>query len=155
MATSGAPTVAELAILHVWSEGDLSKIPEYYTEGFVGHMTTPALNWVGATAPVAWRGHEGLRALVSDVRTAFPDYTETPQLVVANGDFIAMRMINRGTHTGAPIAGLEATGRSFEAVDTMFVRLEGGRIAEQWGLIDQFAIGVQVGLLQADPHLLL
>lgn len=151
----GAPTIAELAIAHVWSKGDLSRIPEYYTEGFIGHMTEPALNWVGATSPVAWRGHAGLAALVRDVRAAFPDYTETPQLVVAHGDQIAMRMINRGTHTGTPIAGMPATGRHFEAVDTMFVRLEGGRIAEQWGLIDQFAIGMQLGLLGADPPPLL
>lgn len=139
--------VAEQAIRHVWTEGDLSRIPEFYAENFVGHVSTPGLNWTGVRPDFEWKGHEGVRELVTAVRATFPDYSETPQVVVASGDFIAMRMINRGTHSGQAIGEALPSGASFEVVDTMFVRLEDGLIAEQWALIDEYALGVQLGLV--------
>lgn len=143
-------SVAELAIQDVWTNGDLSKIPMYYSPNFVGHMPPgEALDWAGIPADFSWIGHAGVEALVRAVRSVFPDYSETPQLVVQQGDQIAMRMINRGTHTGGT-ERMQASGKSFEIIDTMFVRLEDGLIAEQWSLIDSFSVGIQLGLIAED-----
>ncbi|WP_019160180.1 ester cyclase [Brevibacterium senegalense] len=131
----------------VWSQGQVDRIPEFYTEDFTCHQPKQKINWVGATKRLTWEGHDGVREVVETVRAAFPDYTESPEHVVVEGDMVAMRMINRGTHTGVAVGSFEATGRSFEAIDTMFVRMKGGRIAEQWGMIDQFAAAVELGFI--------
>ena len=140
----------------VWSQGQVVRIPEFYTEDFKCHQPEQKLNWVGATTRLDWIGHEGVRAVVTTVRSAFPDYTETPEHVVVSGDMVAMRMRNRGTHSGTPIGKFSATGRAFEVIDTMFVRMRDGKIEEQWGLIDQFAAAVQLGLIDRNgihvPH---
>ncbi|MGF2949043.1 ester cyclase [Microbacterium alcoholitolerans] len=148
--TATGVTIAEEAIRVVWSEGDTSRIPEFYTADFVAHQPRPSLNWTGAPETMDWTGHAGLKAVVNAVRASFPDYTETPELVVADGDLIAMRMRNRGTHTGSPIGRLAASGKRIDVVDTMFVRISNGKIAEQWGLFDEFSVGLQLGLIS--PH---
>lgn len=139
--------IAREVIDVVWSQGQVDRIPEFYTEDFRCHQPVQKLNWVGATKRLDWNGHAGVREVVETVRSAFPDYTETPEHVVVSGDMVAMRMRNRGTHTGTPIGDFSATGRSFEVIDTMFVRMRDGKIEEQWGLIDQFAAAVQLGLI--------
>jgi predicted ester cyclase len=130
----------------VWNRGEVDRIPDFYDEGFVSHQSSPGVAWPP--------GHEGVRMCVLAVRAIFPDYTETPELVVAQGDMVAMRMINRGTHTGLPAGGHAPTGRSFEAVDTMFVRCRDGRLVEQWGLFDLYALTCQLGIAEPVEGLL-
>jgi len=132
----------------VWTGGQIDRIPEFYTEDFYCKQPGPSLNWTGGPEDGAWLGHDGVRAAVSQVRAVFPDYTETPEHVVASGDMVAMRMINRGTHAGEPIGRFPASGKKFEVVDTMFVRFRDGKIAEQWGLFDEYAAGVELGLIE-------
>jgi ketosteroid isomerase-like protein len=69
------------ALLHrfyeeLWSQGDLEAIPELVAENFVDHHALPG-------APP---GREGLAALVTTWRTAFPDMRETVEDLVAEGD---------------------------------------------------------------------
>lgn len=136
-------------IATVWTAGKVERIPDFYTEDFYCKQPAPSLNWTGSQDTGAWQGHEGVRAAVTQVRAVFPDYSETPEHVVASGDMVAMRMINRGTHTGQPIGKFPASGKKFEVVDTMFVRFSNGKIAEQWGLFDEYAVAVELGLI--DP----
>lgn len=145
--------LARLTIDEVWTRGQIDRIPEFYTEDFKAHQPKPRLNWTGMTRLATWTGHQGLREVVTAVRSICPDYTETPQLVVSSGDMVAMRMINRGTHTGRAVGRFPASGRSFEAVDTMFVRVSDGRIAEQWGLFDTYAVCTQLGFIEASELL--
>lgn len=133
----------------IWNRGLVDRIPDFYTEDFYCEQASPSLNWTGSPNIEAWSGHDGVRAVVTQVREVIPDYTETPQHVVVSGDMVAMRMINRGTHTGQSIGKFPASGRRFEVVDTMFVRFRDGKIAEQWGLFGEYAIAVQLGLI--DP----
>jgi len=132
----------------VWTRGQVDRIPEFYTADFKAHQPRPRVNWVGLPRLASWTGHEGLREVVTAVRSVCPDYSETPQLVVAAGDMVAMRMINRGTHTGRPVGRFQPSGKSFEVVDTMFVRIVDGKIAEQWGLFDQYSVCVQLGFME-------
>lgn len=140
--------IARQTIEVVWCRGELDRIPEFYTEDFHAHQPKIRLNWSGFAGRPSWVGHEGLRRIVATIKSVCPDYSETPELVVGSGDMVAMRMINRGTHTGRAVGRFPPSGRSFEAVDTMFVRMAGERIAEQWGLFDQHAVCVQLGFIE-------
>jgi predicted ester cyclase len=107
--------------------GDLELVDELFTE----RMARRARRWF---APF---------------RAAFPDVTmETVQLV-AEGDTVVGRFRCSGTHLGA-WDGHPATGRRFEGVDEVyFFRLEGGRIAEMWGLEDTASRRRQLGIPSA------
>lgn len=135
--------IVKEAIAQVWNQGKLDQIPNFYTEDFVCHES-------GITMFPWPPGHEGLKQIVSQARGAFPDYLETPELVVSEGDLVSVRQLVTGTNTGQ--GAFPPTGKAFRVVDTLICRLEDGKLAEQWGLIDQFAIFTQLGIL---PDLIL
>jgi steroid delta-isomerase-like uncharacterized protein len=85
----------------LWSQGDLEAIPELVAENFVDHHPLPG-------APP---GREGLAALVTTWRTAFPDMRETVEDLIAEGDKVVGRFTMRGTH-GGEFMGVPPTGRS-------------------------------------------
>ena len=58
-----------------------------------------------------------------------------PVEIVAEDDFVAVRMTQRGTHEGT-FMGIEPTGNAFEIEAMAFVRLEDGKIIERWGRPD-------------------
>ena len=92
-------------------------------------------------------------ALVADAprwirpfQRSFPDMRMRIVELVAEGDRVAGRFACSATHTGRWL-GHPPTGRRFEDVDEVyFFRLEGGRIAEAWGLEDNAARLRQLGL---------
>ena len=63
----------------VWNTGELSAIPEIYAPDFIGHF--PAASPLGEL-----RGHSGVRGAIESVRGAFPDWTETIEDIVIEGD---------------------------------------------------------------------
>lgn len=127
------------AVEVVWNQGELDRIPEFYSESFVSHQPPLGVRWDP--------GHEGLRQLVSRTRAQFPDYHETIDDVVAAGDRVVLRLTNRGTDLGGSRSS-PPSGRSFEVRDFMLVRVEGGRIAKQWGLVDLYSMYVQLGSIE-------
>jgi predicted ester cyclase len=129
----------------IWNRGELERIPEFYTEDFVTYQTeTPGMNW----AP----GHKGLREIVTSVRTRFPDYTEYPKFVLAEGDFVSVFQTVTGTNTGK--GSFAPTGKAFKAIDSMVIRMRDGKLAEQWGLLDLYGISAQLGLREPIPNLI-
>ncbi len=73
------------------------------------------------------------------MREAFPDMQVTIPDAVAEGDRVAIRAIWRGTHKGT-FRGLAATGRSVTMEGMVFWRIENGKIAERWAIIDLPAV---------------
>lgn len=66
--------------------------------------------------------------------------------IVAHGDRVAVRLRVTGTHTGE-FMGVRASGQDIEVEGSAFFRIEGDRIAEFWGLIDQMGLMQQIGAL--------
>jgi predicted ester cyclase len=76
------------------------------------------------------------RAWVAPFRESFPDLRMETVELVAEGDVVVGRFTCSATHLGA-WRGHEPTGRRFERIDEVyFFRLEGGLIAEFWGIED-------------------
>ena len=123
----------------IWNHGEVSRVREFYTEGFRAHYPPLGSSW--------GEGPDGVKDLVALTRTAFPDYRETIEDLISSGDRVVARMTSRGTHTG-PLPFAPASGKSFEIVDIAICRIEDGKIAEQWGLADQFTLLLQLGLIQ-------
>ncbi|SCD54810.1 Predicted ester cyclase [Streptomyces sp. BpilaLS-43] len=89
-------------------------------------------------------GPEGWKASIAHLRGVFSDLTVEFEAVVANGDMVAVRAVNRARHTGE-LLGVEGTGREVEFRAADFHRVVGGRIVRTWHLEDYFAIATQIG----------
>jgi steroid delta-isomerase-like uncharacterized protein len=105
----------------LWSQGNLEAILELVAEDFFDHHPLPG-------APP---GREGLAALVTTWRTAFPDMRETVKDLISEGDKVVGRFTMRRTHSGE-FMGVPPTGRSVTMSGIDIVRLVGGKIAEFW-----------------------
>jgi len=68
--------------------------------------------------------------------------------VIAEGDRVAVRWTNAGTNVG-DFLGIPATGRSFSVPGIDIYRLEDGKLAEHWHVVDMYGQLIQLGLLPA------
>ena len=75
------------------------------------------------------------RQWVAPFRASFSDVHMEVVTLVAEGDQVAGRFRCSGTHTD-PWLGHPPTGRRFDVDEVYFFRVDGGRIAEMWGLED-------------------
>jgi predicted ester cyclase len=81
-------------------------------------------------------GPEGIKAAARMQRRAFPDQVTIIDDLIAQGDRVAVRGRDVGTHTGEPFAGIEATGKRFEITWIDIFRVEDDRLVEAWLEID-------------------
>jgi steroid delta-isomerase-like uncharacterized protein len=125
----------------IWSEGRLESIPELLADDFVAHHP-------GAPD---WSGLEDVRAIVQRTRDAFPDFHESVEDVMVDGDRVITRFVARGTHLGA-YQGLLPTGKSFAMAEIGIFRMEGGKIVEKWGQVDRLGMYRQLGINLLEPR---
>jgi predicted ester cyclase len=84
---------------------------------------------------------------VEMIVAAMPDLRLDVEDIFGSGDRVAVRLRITGTHTGQLLLGRPATGNKLSA-DAMFIyRVQGGRIAEAWQMVDGLAFFRLAGLL--------
>ncbi len=118
-----------LALHEVLNE--LSAIPEIYAPDFIGHF--PAASPFGEL-----RGHSGVRGAIESVRRAFPDWTETIEDIVIEGDQVVTRYEGTGVHKEA-FFSMPPTGKLVRTEEISIFRVQNGLVVEQWCLIDRRA----------------
>jgi steroid delta-isomerase-like uncharacterized protein len=90
-------------------------------------------------------GRQGLKERASIFINALSS-NFTVEDVVAEGDRVVVRWTNNGTHVG-DFLGIPPTGRSFRIAGIDIHRVENGRLAEHWHVVDQLTMLQQLGLL--------
>jgi steroid delta-isomerase-like uncharacterized protein len=123
-----------------WNEQDLDAAEGLLAPGYVRHDAN-APDVVGPAAE---------RQFIAGALAAFPDLRFDVEQLVAEGDLVLGRYTARGTQRG-DFAGVAATHRAVVFVATESYRLEGGRIAEQWVVMDTLGLLQQLGALPAPP----
>jgi steroid delta-isomerase-like uncharacterized protein len=119
-----------------FNQGNLAVVDEAFTpDHFTQTPFTPDRN-----------GNEALKQLITMFRTAFPDLHCTLEGEISQGDEYAAHWTMRGTHKG-PFLGTPATGKSFTVQGVMYGRLENGKVAEDWTIVDQVGMMQQLGLV--------
>lgn len=79
-------------------------------------------------------------------RQALPDWhTEVDQLV-AEADVVVERFTASGTHRGE-LMGVQPTGKTIVLLGVNVFRIDGDRIVERWGRLDELGLLRQLGLL--------
>jgi predicted ester cyclase len=95
-------------------------------------------------------GREGLRAIATALRAAFPDLTCTIDLQVAEGDLLASKITYSGTMQG-PLWGNPPTGKRATWTESHFIRARDGKATDHWGDVDVLAMLRQLGLAPMPP----
>jgi steroid delta-isomerase-like uncharacterized protein len=90
---------------------------------------------------------EGLRQRVNTLRTAFTQQF-TLELLIAEGDKVAVLWTTRGTHVGE-FMGLPPTGKSYTIQGVDIHQLRDGRMTEHWDVVDVYSMLIQLGALPA------
>jgi steroid delta-isomerase-like uncharacterized protein len=119
-----------------FNQGNLAVVNEVLTSDHITHNA-----FTGAP-----RGPQGLKGLIVLFRTAFPDLHCTVEDEIREGDKLAAHWVMRGTQKG-PFLGNQPTGRAVVVQGIIFARIESGRIAEDWTLMDQMGILQQLGII--------
>jgi predicted ester cyclase len=125
-------------IQEAFDSGNLDSLDELIAADIVSHDTMP-----GAPA-----GLEGAKVAHQMVLSWFPDYRVRIDDLVAEGDRVVARFTVSGTHQGE-MNGIAPTGRSYSVTGFSEYRIENGKAVEHWGLHDNFAVFVQLGLIPA------
>jgi predicted ester cyclase len=100
--------------------------------------------------PAGWpSGREGVKRLVREWRTGFPDMDEEVLLVVHEGEWVTSRFRLTGTHTG-PFYGLAPTGRRVDITGIDALRVRDGRIVEWHYQEDALGLFAQLGRFPDD-----
>jgi len=99
------------------------------------------------------RGAEDIQTLFETYRSAFSDLKILINDLIATDDRVAIAFTLTGTHDGA-LMGIEATGKRVKVNGTVFSRFEGGKIIEEWEILDQLSLIEQLGVacLPARDH---
>ena len=131
-------TVSRRFLEEVWNKGNLAVLNEIITRDHV--------NSGPGTLPGLPNGPEGSKQLVTVYRNAFPDVHFTIDDQIAEGDKVVTRWTAHGTHQGE-LVGIPATGKSSTVTGISVDRLVNGKIAESWGIFDQFGMMQQLGVI--------
>ena len=126
--------------LEAFNEGRLDVVDEVLSADFDDHDLPPGLP----------PGREGVTALITAVRSAFPDLKITIIRQIAEGDWVVTHIRSTGTMKG-DFMGMKATGTSatWEAIHV--ARLRDGKIVEHWSVQDNLGMLQQLGLAPAPP----
>ena len=122
--TAANKAVVERLVRDIVNGGRVHLLDEVLADDFVAHG-------VGSGSA----GPDGMRQLVATWRTAFPDWQDHIDEMVAEGDLVVLKITARGTHDG-PLLGIDPTGESVEWGMIEMIRLADGKITEQWGYSD-------------------
>ena len=123
--------IAKRVFLEKMGEGRFDKLDEIYGPGFVAHG--------GSRDYTLDEDNESGKAW----RAAFPDLKVAVERTVADGDLVAVHWSATGTNTVAA-AGMPGTGKKAAIEGMTFFRFEGGRIVEEWSVMDLAALARQM-----------
>jgi predicted ester cyclase len=76
-----------------------------------------------------------------------PDLELVVEHLIADGDFVAIRVTGRGTHS-AVWRGLQPTGKTWEATCNAHYRVSNGKIVDFWVNWDWLSIMQQLGAVR-------
>jgi predicted ester cyclase len=120
-----------------FNEGDLDGLDAVVAPDSIEHQD-------GAAS-----GIDGLRALITELRTAHPDLHLEIQDSLTSGDIGWFRLRATGTNDG-PMWGRPPTGRPFAITIIDIIRVADGRMVEHWGVADRLAVLKQLGAMGRD-----
>ncbi|HXY08968.1 MAG TPA: ester cyclase [Terriglobales bacterium] len=119
---------------------------QLYADKFTVH------DWLGNRTT----GPDGMADDASVTHTDFSGWSEHPEIIVAEGDYVAVRSWAGGKQAkdldAAPHISpvVPNKGRSLSMQEDIVFRIEDGKLAEEWALNDGWDVSLQLGLFDPD-----
>ena len=136
MSTNDNKSVLMTFIEDVINQGRLERADDIVIENFVELDPLPGQA----------QGREGLKEVIRQMRSAFPDIRWTIDEMVAEGDKVFSRFTWSGTHEGA-FLGVPATGRRITVKGMVVDRLVAGKMVDSRILMDTLGMMQQLDAL--------
>ena len=126
------------AVIRRWFEAenkkDLSQIEDIVAPDFVDHTNQ-------------LRSREEYKQYITTFIKGFPDFHETIEDMIAEGDKVWVRFKFSGTHTGEYL-GLAPTGKRITVECVDIFRMVDGKVVEEWEVADGLDFLKQLGLVE-------
>jgi predicted ester cyclase len=104
--------------------GDVDAVEKMLAPNFVNHTKV---------LPNEEPGREGFIQAIAQYNAAFSNSSIIVEDQVAAGDKVVSRCVVRRTHDRGKVMGVAPSGRELTYLPVVIHRIEGGKIAEQWG----------------------
>ena len=118
------------------NEGNLDVIDEIAAPNIIHH---------GGTVPDSV-GTDGVKRVLSILRTGFPDVKHTIDKVITEDDLVVIMWTATGTQTGE-FQGVAPTGKQATWTGVGVYRFECGKIVEDWSEVDGLGRLKQLGVM--------
>lgn len=115
----------------------LDKLGEYFATDYKEHNPTVASFGGGVAGYQNFLGH---------LFSGFPDDVVEIELMVAEGDVVAYRARESGTHQGEFLK-VPATGKKATWSELQFLRIANGKVVEHWVDVDVYGWFKQLGVI--------
>jgi steroid delta-isomerase-like uncharacterized protein len=119
----------------VFGKKDLSNLHQYMHEGYIQHN------------PIVPQGLIGFKQFFNDWFAAVPDWNYTLNKIVAEGNTVWAYGTYSGTQKGDWL-GIPASNKSYQINAVDIFRIENGKLAEHWDVIDIYGLFKQLGVIQ-------
>ena len=94
------------------------------------------------------QGLAGRKQFVAALLAGFSDYHGEIEEILAEGNKVVTRTLWTGTQDG-PFLGLPPSGRRLSFHTSDFFRIENGKLAEHWDVVDSLPRAIALGLVPA------
>ena len=132
----------------LWNNRDLGVADEIIAPDCVTHQLQS-----GAASAGVPRSPEAVKRHVSEWLGGFPDLRFVVERVVAEGDSVVSQSVMSGTHTGTWL-GVAPTGKEVSIRLMVTQRIVGGKIVEDWVLVEALGLFQQLGLIPETGEIL-
>lgn len=123
--------------IEAWNRGDLDAYLDLYDDGISLHGYSPQ--------PM---DKATVRGFYSMIFGAFPASQLSIDEEIVDGDRMALRFTQRGTHEGV-FMGIPPTNASFSMAGQTVLHFRDGRVIERWSTVDMLSLLVQLGAVPA------
>jgi predicted ester cyclase len=132
--TETSEQICRALIERGFNNGDVDGLEAFVAHDIIEHQE-------GATS-----GIDGLRALITGLRTQCSDLHLEIQDTATSGDTVWFRIRATGTNDG-PMGSRPATGRQIDITVMDVMRVAEGKLVEHWGVADRLAMLKQIGAM--------
>ena len=132
--------LARRAIEELWSKANVDVLDEIYSPDYVDHRHHHPED------DEAFKGTKNLMKAVKEFHDAFPNFYDTIEDVIAEGDKVVVRFTSQGVHKGK-LMGIEPTNKEMKWTGIIIYRIENGKIAESWVNWDMMGMFQQMGVV--------
>lgn len=147
MSLDSNKALARRFIEEVWNGRQLHVADEVFADDCISHQLRSGGE---LTMP---RGPQEIKLHIADWLEAFPDIRFTVERVLAEADCVMTDCLAKGTHLGN-WHGIPATGKEITIRMSVVHRVEGGKIVEDWVLVDFLGVLQQLGVVRPTAELL-